>query len=109
LGLDCKIGLMARPERVILLAAGLILGGSALLPWTMGLLAVTSTATAVQRILHVWRSLASEPSAQYAAPTQVAQPLAQTPPTQVTQVTAPARHERRDPREAPRAAPPSSQ
>jgi CDP-diacylglycerol--glycerol-3-phosphate 3-phosphatidyltransferase len=88
LGLECKIGLMARPERVILLAAGLILGGSYYLPWTMGVLALTSTATAVQRIAHVWRMLAREPAARHVAP---------------------ARPEHRELREAPRPAPPSSQ
>lgn len=59
LGLECKIGLMARPERVLLLAAGLIIGGSGLLLWTMAALAATSTYTAVERIVHVWRLLAS--------------------------------------------------
>jgi CDP-diacylglycerol---glycerol-3-phosphate 3-phosphatidyltransferase len=54
LGLECKVGLMARPERVLLLAIGLMVGGAWLLPWTMGLLALTSTFTAVQRIVHVW-------------------------------------------------------
>jgi CDP-diacylglycerol---glycerol-3-phosphate 3-phosphatidyltransferase len=62
LGLECKIGLMARPERVLLLAAGLILGGVWLLPWTIGVLALTSTFTAVQRIVHVWRLLARAPA-----------------------------------------------
>jgi CDP-diacylglycerol--glycerol-3-phosphate 3-phosphatidyltransferase len=61
MGLECKIGLMARPERVLLLAAGLILGGPGWLLWTMALLAVTSTFTAVQRITHVWRQLANRP------------------------------------------------
>ncbi len=58
LGLECKIGLMARPERVLLLAAGLIIGGPGLLLWTMAALAATSTYTAVQRIAHVWLMLA---------------------------------------------------
>ncbi|GAC1449340.1 MAG: hypothetical protein PVSMB4_07390 [Ktedonobacterales bacterium] len=54
LGLECKIGLMARPERVLLLAAGLILGGAQWLLWTLLVLAASSTFTAVQRIVHVW-------------------------------------------------------
>lgn len=58
LGLNGKSGLMARPERVLLLAAGLIIGGSGLLVWTLALLALTSTVTAVQRIVSVWRTLA---------------------------------------------------
>jgi phosphatidylglycerophosphate synthase len=63
LGIECKIGLMARPERVLLLAAGLILGGSGWLLWTIAALAFTSTYTAVQRIVHVWRVLARESAA----------------------------------------------
>src|SRR5215469_13714271 len=58
LGLDGKSGLMARPERVLLLAVGLIIGGAGLLVWTLALLALTSTITAVQRIVSVWRTLA---------------------------------------------------
>ncbi|MGH2517347.1 MAG: CDP-alcohol phosphatidyltransferase family protein [Ktedonobacterales bacterium] len=57
LGLECKTGLMARPERVLLLAAGLILGGSAWLLEVIGILAVTSTYTSVQRIVVVWRTI----------------------------------------------------
>jgi len=57
LGLESKSGLMARPERVLLLAAGLILGGASWLLWTIGILAVTSTYTAIQRIFAVWRTI----------------------------------------------------
>jgi CDP-diacylglycerol--glycerol-3-phosphate 3-phosphatidyltransferase len=63
LGLECKIGLMARPERVLLLAAGLILGGAEWLLWTLLVLAATSTFTAVQRIVHVWLMLRRSSSA----------------------------------------------
>jgi CDP-diacylglycerol--glycerol-3-phosphate 3-phosphatidyltransferase len=106
LGLECKIGLMARPERVILLAAGLILGGAAWLPWTIGALAITSTATAVQRIVHVWRTLAREPSVSQAKAAGLG-----TPPTEqrATPVVPPQRPERTELRKAPRAAPPSTQ
>ena len=58
LGLEMKSGLMARPERVVLLSAGLILGGEAWLVWTLAILAATSVITSVQRILTVWRKLA---------------------------------------------------
>lgn len=69
LGLDGKTGLMARPERVLLLAAGLIIGGAGLLVWTLALLALTSTVTAVQRIVSVWRTLAHQRhSAEESAP-----------------------------------------
>ena len=54
LGLECKMGLLARPERVILLAAGLLIGGQPGLIWTMLVLAVLTTFTAVQRIIHIW-------------------------------------------------------
>lgn len=57
LGLECKTGLMARPERVLLLAVGLIIGGAAWLLWVIGILAVTSTYTSVQRIVVVWRTI----------------------------------------------------
>jgi CDP-diacylglycerol--glycerol-3-phosphate 3-phosphatidyltransferase len=57
LGLSLKSGLMARPERVLLLALGLLIGDSTVLLWTVGILAVTSTFTAIQRIYAVWRQL----------------------------------------------------
>lgn len=63
LGLECRIGLMARPERVLLLAVGLILGGAGWLVWTMAALAATSTFTAVQRLVHVWRVARTHPVA----------------------------------------------
>jgi phosphatidylglycerophosphate synthase len=55
LGLDAKSGLLARPERVVLLAAGLLIGGQDWLPWTLLLLAVASVATSIQRIVAVRR------------------------------------------------------
>jgi phosphatidylinositol phosphate synthase len=57
LGLEMKSGLMARPERVLVLAAGLILGAEQWLLWTLLLLAVTSVFTSVQRIVAVWLKL----------------------------------------------------
>jgi CDP-diacylglycerol--glycerol-3-phosphate 3-phosphatidyltransferase len=63
LGLEVKHGLMARPERVALLTAGLIFGGflhpaGTGLLWTLALLAVASVFTSVQRIVAVYRLLA---------------------------------------------------
>ncbi len=55
LGVECKVGLFSRLGRVILLAAGLILNQPVVMIW---LLAVLSTATAIQRILHVRRMVA---------------------------------------------------
>lgn len=57
LGLSLKTGLMARPERVLLLAGGLILGGAGWLVWTLLLLAVTSVFTSAQRMVDVARML----------------------------------------------------
>lgn len=72
LGLECKIGFMARPERVVLLAAGLILGGAPFVVWTMAALAATSTLTALQRIIHIWRLLRARPAASANASTGAA-------------------------------------
>ena len=54
LGFDCEVGVLARPERIILLAAGLLLQphGTMVALWV---LAVMTNVTAVQRIVHVWR------------------------------------------------------
>src|SRR5262249_22935105 len=64
LGLELKSGLMARPERVLLLAVGLLIGGEAWLPWTLLILAVTSVFTSVQRIVVVWLKLRKSDAAQ---------------------------------------------
>ncbi len=53
LGLECKVGLMARPERVIALGIGLLLGPTVTL-WVLALLAVTTWMTVLQRIVHIW-------------------------------------------------------
>ncbi|GAC1384539.1 MAG: hypothetical protein NVSMB33_13040 [Ktedonobacteraceae bacterium] len=52
LGLECKTGLLARPERVIILALGLLSGLSI---WAVALLAIFSQITACERIIYVWR------------------------------------------------------
>jgi phosphatidylglycerophosphate synthase len=52
LGFDCEVGWLPRPERILLLAAGLLLGYPAVALWV---LAVLTNVTAVQRIVHVWR------------------------------------------------------
>ncbi len=53
LHIECKVGLMARPERVIALGVGLLLG-PVVTQWVLLLLAVTTWITVVQRIAHVW-------------------------------------------------------
>ncbi len=52
LGLELKTGLLARPERVVILALGLLTGA---VMWALILLAVFSNVTAVERIVHIWR------------------------------------------------------
>lgn len=54
LGVECKVGLLERPERVILLAAGCITGF--LFP-TIVIIFVLSHFTVIQRIIHVKRQL----------------------------------------------------
>jgi CDP-diacylglycerol--glycerol-3-phosphate 3-phosphatidyltransferase len=80
LGFTLKTGLMARPERVVLLAGGLILGGAGWLVWTLLLLAVTSVFTSAQRIVDVARMLAHERVADGSGVTAGADRGAQTPP-----------------------------
>jgi CDP-diacylglycerol---glycerol-3-phosphate 3-phosphatidyltransferase len=53
LGIKCKSGLLARPERVIILAIGLLSRTSI---WALAILAVFSHITAVERMISVWRS-----------------------------------------------------
>ncbi len=58
LGVDCKVGLLERPERLALLILGLLLAplslaGVGLLVWVIALLALLTYVTTLQRILHV--------------------------------------------------------
>ena len=53
LGLDCKVGLFTRPERVILLVVGLIF--SQILIYILWTLAVGTNLTALWRLLYLWR------------------------------------------------------
>lgn len=52
----CDVGIMERPERMILLAVGYLVGGRGALV-AMALLAVFSHVTAIQRIVYTWRQL----------------------------------------------------
>ncbi len=52
LGVDCEVGILQRPERVIVLAVGLLAPGYLLVP-ALWLLAIVTNVTVVQRILHV--------------------------------------------------------
>jgi CDP-diacylglycerol--glycerol-3-phosphate 3-phosphatidyltransferase len=52
LGLECKVGLLTRLERFLLIAVALILDQAVPVLWV---LAALSNFTAIQRIVHVWR------------------------------------------------------
>jgi len=54
LGLRGDVGFAQRAERVIILSAGLMLGYP---EWAVGILAVLTQLTVLQRIIHVWREL----------------------------------------------------
>jgi CDP-diacylglycerol--glycerol-3-phosphate 3-phosphatidyltransferase len=54
LGLECRVGVLERPERVALLVLGLLIGGIVLYA-VIVCLAVLTIATTVQRIVHVHR------------------------------------------------------
>lgn len=56
LGIDCKVGLMSRAERMVLLIAGLLLG---LLGPVVVLLALLTLYTVGQRMQHVYEALAA--------------------------------------------------
>jgi len=61
LGVDCKVGLLERPERIILLAVGLFLGYR-VLRVVITLLAVASMITFIHRTIHVYRRARRLPS-----------------------------------------------
>ncbi len=58
LGVPCKAGVFTRPERVIIVAAGLLLSGiDYVLISAIGLLAVLSFVTVIERLAYAWRQL----------------------------------------------------
>jgi CDP-diacylglycerol--glycerol-3-phosphate 3-phosphatidyltransferase len=65
LGVDCTVGLMQRPERVVLLGVGSLFFGldfnGAVLKSVIILVAVLTNMTAIQRIVWVWRNAAEVP------------------------------------------------
>ncbi|HKA50777.1 MAG TPA: CDP-alcohol phosphatidyltransferase family protein [Candidatus Dormibacteraeota bacterium] len=74
LGFKCDSGIFARPERVVVTVAGLVIGGSLGPPvasWVLVgvvvLLAVLTNFTAVQRILEVWGQARAQRRAREAA------------------------------------------
>jgi len=52
IGSECKVGLMERPERVVLMAFGALTGWVRPVMWVM---VVLTHVTVVQRIMHVWK------------------------------------------------------
>lgn len=52
LGLQCEVGMLARPERIVLTSVGLIFN---LITPVLWILAVFTNVTAVQRVLHIYR------------------------------------------------------
>jgi len=56
LGLECKVGIMSRPERIVLVAIGLFFN---VLPYVVYILAALTTLTVAQRVVHVNRQLRS--------------------------------------------------
>jgi CDP-diacylglycerol--glycerol-3-phosphate 3-phosphatidyltransferase len=56
LGQDCKVGWVERPERVVILVLGLVLGRT-ILGYAIFALAILSWVTVIQRISHVARNI----------------------------------------------------
>jgi CDP-diacylglycerol--glycerol-3-phosphate 3-phosphatidyltransferase len=52
LGLDCKVGVMERPERLLALGAGALLGHR-FMPGVLGVLFILTLVTVLQRVYHV--------------------------------------------------------
>ena len=66
LGVDCKVGFMSRPERLVGLGLGFLFcwwepGGTSFLVWMLYLLAVLTTLTVIHRMVHVMRKLRAAP------------------------------------------------
>ncbi len=61
LGVECKVGFGNRAGRVIILSAGLILADLGVLEPAVYVLAILSTVTVLQRILHVRKALLAPP------------------------------------------------
>ena len=62
LGIECKVGLMQRPERVVVLGVGLIAAHwyTAAALAALGAIAALTLFTMCQRLAHSWRSLGDE-------------------------------------------------
>ena len=52
--IDCEIGIMTRPERLVLISLGLLINQMSIILW---IIVALTMVTAGQRILHTWKSL----------------------------------------------------
>jgi CDP-diacylglycerol--glycerol-3-phosphate 3-phosphatidyltransferase len=86
LGVECKGGLLARPERVIILAVGLVFNFDlGLYVWALAILAVLTNVTAVERMVIVWHGFQRKNSENHIAPPETQTPQSHLPlPTSVT-------------------------
>jgi CDP-diacylglycerol--glycerol-3-phosphate 3-phosphatidyltransferase len=57
LGVECKVGLMSRPERVILVALGLFFN---VLPYVIYIMLALTVFTVIQRVVHTYRQLGKQ-------------------------------------------------
>ena len=64
LGIECRIGFMTRPERVVALGVGVIVGHffPIVLLVVLGAIAGLTMLTMVQRIYHTWRAVSVDSS-----------------------------------------------
>lgn len=58
LGIECKVGIMSRPERVILIALGLFFD---VLPYVIYIMLALTVFTVIQRVVHTYRQLGRQP------------------------------------------------
>jgi CDP-diacylglycerol--glycerol-3-phosphate 3-phosphatidyltransferase len=54
LGLECKVGIMSRPERIILVAIGLFFN---VLPYVIYIMLALTAFTVIQRVVHTYREI----------------------------------------------------
>ena len=85
-GFRASVGLVARPERVVLLAACLIIGRPL---WALWVLAIATHVTALTRIVHVWRLSQRDPAEP--APRSASRPPESAPGTRAAAAPAPER------------------
>ncbi len=53
LGIECNVGVMTRPERLFLLALGLIINQ---VPIILGIIVALTLVTSAQRVIHIWNA-----------------------------------------------------